>query len=831
VRQRVIVRVTSKKRSGSVVRGEEAREAPIGRQEVMIALRAASRAVHVMELLSLLDREKSEKDAMRAVLEQLGALGMAKELPGNKFKYVAPRAGSARKILEQKRAEEERPPRPRAERNGPRQDEQAVAIEPPRPALRPGHAVGWLSMSTRGFGFVTCDDGGPDVFLPPPAVHGAMHGDRVEVRTRPSPKGRDGEVVQVLVRGLGRVAGKLVRARRALFVEPGDPRLPERFAVEGVLPLETPEGAEVVARITRYPDAPGIVPAVTVLRVLGARGTMHVEVEKVLIREGVAEEFPAPVIAEALGFPAHVPESEIARREDLRTIDLCTIDPEDARDHDDAVFCERTEQGYRAVVAIADVSHYVRPGSAIDVEAHGRGCSIYLPDRAIPMLPPELSTHLASLVAGEDRLTLAVECQLDRQGRLVRHRFVEGVMRSRARLTYGSVARALGWTEAGKADPEADARLPHLRVLAEVSGLLRARRTQRGALSFELPESKIVLTTGESGAREPSDVVRQKGDPGVKRAYEMIEDLMLLANETVGEELSRRGIAAPFRVHGRPDAARIAQFGAVAEAFGLQLPEDAGAHPKQLQSVLAEIAGTPHEGPLGYLLLRAMQQAVYAVENVGHFALAASDYVHFTSPIRRYPDLVVHRLVRALARGEAIERTTAAVNARRIEAIQSSRMERRAMNVERDAKSICAALVMTPRLGETIAGTVSGLSPELVQVTLDAPFVEVGVPLDRIEGGRRAWELDPLGIHVRAPGSGRSLGLGDGVKVKIERVSLADRRSFGAIVEITRSERPRPGKATRPAKGERPSKERPVRAKGEPARGRRTPAKAPRRGR
>jgi hypothetical protein len=158
-------------------------------------------------------------------------------------------------------------------------------------------------------------------------------------------------------------------------------------------------------------------------------------------------------------------------------------------------------------------------------------------------------------------------------------------------------------------------------------------------------------------------------------------------------------------------------------------------------------------------------------------------------------------------------------------------MERRAMNVERDAKSICAALVMTPRLGETIAGTVSGLSPELVQVTLDAPFVEVGVPLDRIEGGRRAWELDPLGIHVRAPGSGRSLGLGDGVKVKIERVSLADRRSFGAIVEITRSERPRPGKATRPAKGERPSKERPVRAKGEPARGRRTPAKAPRRGR
>jgi ribonuclease R len=294
----------------------------------------------------------------------------------------------------------------------------------------------------------------------------------------------------------------------------------------------------------------------------------------------------------------------------------------------------------------------------------------------------------------------------------------------------------------------------------------------------------------------------------------MIEDLMLLANETVGEELSRRGIAAPFRVHGKPDAARIAQFGAVAEAFGLSLPEDAGAHPKQLQSVLAEIAGTPHEGPLGYLLLRAMQQAIYAVENVGHFALAASDYVHFTSPIRRYPDLVVHRLVRALARGEAIERTHAAVNARRVEAIQSSRMERRAMTVERDAKAICAVLVMKPRLGEILEGTVSGLSPDLVFVTLDEPFVEVSVPLDRIEGSKRPWVLDPLGIRVHAQTSGRSLGLGDGVKVKIERVSLEERKTHGAIVEITRAEpapkgarrAPRPESTQRAQRGKRPAR-------------------------
>ena len=847
----------------------------LGREQVMRSLRAASRSVHVMELLTLLDRDKSERDRARDLLVELASLGMAKELPGNKFKYVQPRPGAAAKLLAARRPEQaeaphreaphreaphreaphrEAPHREAGHREGARREaphREAPHREAPhrerrhdaggdraperRPAARgdaalpltagPGRLAGWLSMTPRGFGFVTCDDGGPDAFIPPPGIGIAMHGDRVELRVRPSAKGRDGEITRVLVRGLVRVAGKLVKSRSHWFVEPGDPRIPERFVVEGPLPLETGEGAEVVGQIIRHPDSPGEIGAVRILRVLGQKGIANTEIEKVLIREGVIEEFPDDVVKEALGFPVKVPDEEIAHREDLRGLDLCTIDPEDARDHDDAVWAEKNAHGYRVVVAIADVSHYVRPGSPIDVEAQKRGCSIYLPDRAIPMLPPELSTNLASLVDAEDRLTLAVDCQLDGTGALRSFRFVEGVMRSRARLTYGGVARALGWTTEPKQDPEAEARKPLLEVLAEVSGLLRKRRNKRGALSFELPEAKVKLgPLTKDGGREPIDVVKSKGDAGVKRAYETIEDLMLLANETVGAELARRDIAAPFRVHGKPDATRIAQFATVAEAFGLALPEDAAADPKALQEVLAQIAGTPHEGALGYLLLRAMQQAIYSLDNIGHFALAAKDYLHFTSPIRRYPDLVVHRIVRDIARNKELDRSPTAVQARRIEAIQSSRMERRSMTVERDAKAICATLIMQPKVGETFEGVVSGLSPEMIFVMLDSPFVEASIPLDRVDGAsaqkgekaarREPWSLDGLGIRAYAERSGRSLALGDRVTVKLETVSLADRKSYASLVAITRSESPvAAASGTRSVRAAHPSDSEPKKAK------------------
>ena len=810
---------------------------PLTSEVVVNALRAASRSVHVMELITLMERDKSEKEAVRHALRELATLGLAKELPGNKFRYVQPRSGDPATMARSARREAQRdagelppkplrnPPAPANEmpREAPKAREATKAREAPTreaPKAREAQSTreatkaslpqanvraqlsGWLSMTPRGFGFVTCDDAGPDAFIAPPSLNGAMHGDRVELRVRPSPKGREGDILKVLERGLRRVAGTLVKSRNAWFLEPRDPRLPERFIVEGALPLDTPEGSEVVAQVTRHPERfihaeRGDIGAVRVLRVLGTRGTANVEIEKVLIREGVIEEFPDDVVAEALGFPAQVPEEEIARRVDLRSLDLCTIDPEDARDHDDAVWAEKNAKGYRVVVAIADVSHYVRPGSPIDVEALKRATSIYLPDRAIPMLPPELSTNLASLVDTDDRLTLAVDCQLDPTGRVLDFRFVEGVMRSRARLTYGGVARALGWTELPAASPEAQAHLPLLKVLAEVSALLRGRREKRGALAFELPESKIKLGPD----REPVDVVQQKGDAGVKKAYETIEDLMLLANETVGGELARRSLAAPFRIHGKPDATRVMQFAQVAEAFGLALPEDAVEDPKALQAVLAQIAGTPHEGALGYLLLRSMQQAIYSLDNIGHFALAAKDYLHFTSPIRRYPDLVVHRIVRAIARGEQIDQSPEAIQARRIEAIQSSRMERRAMTVERDAKALCATLIMQPKIGENFAGVVSGLSPEMIFVTLDSPFVEASIPLDRVDGNgtREPWSLDGLGIRAYAGRSGRSIALGDRVEVKLETVSLADRKSYASLIAITKSEAPTAARVERPA--------------------------------
>ncbi len=314
---------------------------------------------------------------------------------------------------------------------------------------------------------------------------------------------------------------------------------------------------------------------------------------------------------------------------------MVTIDPPDARDHDDAVWAERLAGGaFRVVVAIADVSHYVREGSALDRAALERATSIYLPDRVIPMLPHELSSNLASLVPDEDRLTLAVEVEVGPKGAIRRHRFIEGVMRSGARLSYHGVARALHLTEQGEPQHEAERRRELLSTLWDVSKALRARRQRRGSIDFDLPEPRIVLDDGG----EPIDIRRSRTDPGVRKTYALIEDLMLLANEVVATDLSRRKVPAIYRVHGEPNEAKIAIFAELASSLGYALDEDAGRRPRKLAEFLKRVEGTTHAQALSFLLLRAMQQAAYDTTNVGHFALAAPNYLHFTSPIRRYPD-------------------------------------------------------------------------------------------------------------------------------------------------------------------------------------------------
>jgi ribonuclease R len=696
--------------------------------------------MHLMEVVLALDLPKSSRDEVRGVLEDLKELGLAREMPGNRFR------------LEDRKKK--------------------TGHGPEVPEASKGDVIqGWLTKNARGFGFVAVEDGGPDVFVPAPAIGHAMHGDRVSVRARPSSKGREGEIVSVVRHGVSRIAGVLrIAGRDRAWIEPGDPRLPERADVVGTIPLGIEPGQEVVALIERFPQGENDRMEVRVLSSLGVRGSAAVEIEKIKIREGIVEEFENDVLAEAQAFGARVREEEIAIREDLRDLDLCTIDPPDARDHDDAVWAERLPGGsFRVVVAIADVSYYVREGSALDRSALERATSIYLPDRVIPMLPHELSSNLASLVPDEDRLTLAVEVEVGPKGAIRKHRFIEGVMRSRARMSYGAVARALHFTEQGEPQHEAESRRELLRTLWDVSEILRAARKRRGGLDFDLPEAQIVL--GDDG--EPTDVKRSRTDPGVRKAYGMIEDLMLLANEVVAADLMRRSVPAIYRVHGRPDEDRIELFAKLAKSLGYELDEDAAHTPGKLAEFLRKVEGSAHAQALNFLLLRAMQQASYDTENVGHFALAAENYLHFTSPIRRYPDLAVHRVVRALIKDRAIdvreldERLTS-------QAAASSRLERRAMGVDREATDLYRAILMKDRVGEHFDATITGVAEHGIYVSFEEPFVDGRCPIDTL--GDDWYELDELGLRLVGRRTGQSFSLGDRVTVRIENVSIAERQ-------------------------------------------------------
>lgn len=687
-----------------------------------------------MEVLGALALPKAQRDAVRDMLEELTGLGMAKEMPGNRYRLVTRR---------QRRTNDARK----------------------KPENAGADLFGWLGVHPRGFGFVAAEDGGPDVFVPGSSFANALHGDRVRVRARPSAKGREGEIVEVIRRGVGRVAGVLHRKRKQAWLEPSDPRSPERVEIVGTIPLGVNDGDEVVAQIARWPELEGDAMQARVLATLGVKGSAAVEIEKIKIREGIEEEFTEDVILEAQAFGTEVAPADIEGREDLRGYDLLTIDPPTARDHDDAVWAERLGEGaFRVIVAIADVSHYVREDTALDAAALERCTSIYLPDRVIPMLPHELSSNLASLVPDEDRLTLAVEVEVGPRGEIRGHRFIEGVMRSRARLTYGGVARAVGLSDAPEVQEDAEERRELLQTLFDVSKLLRAKRRRRGGLDFDLPEAEIVL----DAEGEPLDIYRSRTDPGLRKAYGMIEDLALLANEVVAADLVRRGLPAIFRVHGPPDEQKIEAFASLAESLGYAFDPDQRA----IARFLRKVEGTEHAQALSFLLLRAMQQATYDTTNIGHFALAARHYLHFTSPIRRYPDLAVHRIVRAIVRGDRVRKKELAKKLD-AQATAARRLERRAVLIDREATNLYRAILVKDRIGETFSAQITGVAEHGIYVAFDEPFVEARVPIDTL--GDDWYELDAMGLRLVGSRSGHTFALGDRLEVRIEEVSIEAR--------------------------------------------------------
>ncbi|RLB49397.1 MAG: ribonuclease R [Deltaproteobacteria bacterium] len=722
----------------------------IDKDAVLSVLRdRAPRGVHHGEVLGALDAPKKDRDYVLDLLEDLVEHGLAKQMPGRRFRAVK---------------------------------QTPIRVAPTRGRRSGGETVdGRLTMHRNGFAFVAADDGGPDIFIPPPSVGAAFHGDRVRVSARPSPKGREGTVTEVLEHSLRLVGGVLRRSGGNTWVDPDDARLRGPLVVVGPIPEDAKSGLQVVAEIVHYPRYPDEVPEVEVIETLGAAGVTAVEVRKLKIRDGVVEEFPQDVRREAETFAKSVTKAEKAKREDLRDYELVTIDPSDARDHDDALWAERIKGGgFRVLIAIADVAHYVRPETAIDREAFERGCSIYLPDRAIPMLPPELSSHLASLVPNKDRLTMAVLVELSATGAVKKHRFIEGVMRSRARITYDGAARALGLTDQPKREKEAEDRIEMLRVLFDAAKVLRARRSKRGSLNFDLPEPRLKL---DEETQEPIDVYRQKGDPGIRQAYNLVEEMMLLANETVAEDLERRGMPAVYRVHGIPDEKKLLKVTEVAHALGEVLSPDDAVVPKELAKFVRRIEGKPNARTIHYLLLRAMQQAAYDTKCIGHFALAAKYYCHFTSPIRRYPDLCVHRAMKVVIRDEEYYGDDLRRDFKRA-SIEASRLERRATKLERDVLDLYRCVLMQDRIGEEFDATITGMSGHGFYSSFDEPFVDALTPLERLAD---YFEVDDLGIRMIGERTGTRFELGDKIRLRLENVSL-ERREITAVPigDITR---------------------------------------------
>ena len=636
--------------------------------------------------------------------------------------------------------------------------------------------AGRLEVKPSGFAFCVPDDPqAEDVYVPASRVSPGLNGDRVLVQVERGRRGRtEGRVARVLSRATKRVVGVLRQGRTASMIVPQDPRLTVRIVVPRGAEGGGSDGDMVVAELVRYPGAESDAEA-AVTGVLGPASDPRVETEAVIHAHGLPLEFPADVRVAARRVPASVPAEALTGRVDLRNQPIVTIDGENARDFDDAVLVERDGRGWRLTVAVADVAHYVPAGSPIDLEARARGTSVYFPDRVIPMLPEELSNGICSLVPGEDRLVKVVRLALDARGRVTGAQFADGVIRSAARLTYTEVRQALV-----DRDSEVRARLgallPPLELAGELAPLLTEIRRARGALDFDLPEAEVVLDL----RGRPENIVRAERS----LAHRMIEEFMLSANEAVARELARRRIEAIHRVHAPPGRERTAELARFLEGFGLRLKTDPDRPtPAAFQAVLEKVAGRPEERLVNTVILRSLTQAAYSTEAPGHFGLATQWYTHFTSPIRRYPDLTVHRLLDVAFRGDGrVPRDLPAI------AEESSRRERIAMDAEREIVQLKKVQLMQDKIGETFDGWVSGVAPFGAFVELRDVFVEGLVHVSAL--GDDFYELVEAQHLLRGRRTRRTFRVGDPLRVTVTGVSIERRQVEFALADGETRQRP-----------------------------------------
>jgi ribonuclease R len=664
--------------------------------------------------------------------------------------------------------------------------------------------TGRIKIHPAGYGFVVPDDKSEDVHVSARNRGTAMDADTVEIEAWAGVRGVEGRVLRVLARGRAKITGQLARAGRHVILQPDDPRITGSVSLRGHVAPGL-EGQAVVAEITRYPDTPDGPLEAEVLKVLGDPDDPRTEVEKVLACADVSEQFPDDVARFAERLPREVLPADRADRADLRHLDFTTIDPETARDFDDAVAIEKLPHGgTRLWVAVADVSHYVREGTPLDAEGKRRGVSIYLPNRAVPMLPEPLSAHICSLVPEEDRLAMVVRIDLDRHAHIVERDFCAAVIHSRARLDYPGVAAALAGDTRGKRK-KYEPHLPALRAMDSLARQLRVHRQTHGALDFDIPEPVVELDHDDP--RLVRAVRKSRRDPGERQAYSMVEEFMLAANEAVGASFHERAEDAVWRVHDAPDRARLEEFAVLAESYGVPVDVEEARTPKGLGRVLAKLRGHPAEKALSFQLLRSLKQATYDVVNIGHFGLASPDYLHFTSPIRRYPDVIVHRLLKArLARegkpsggwrDPAVPAPPDRGALQRM-AAESSFAERQAMEVEREVVDLYRAFFLRDRIGDVFDGVISGVTGFGVFVVVDDPFVEGLVRIDALSDDY--YTFDEAGCRLVGRRSGRQFALGDAVKVEVQSVSVVRRKVDFALHEHATRQRehePRRGERRR----------------------------------
>jgi ribonuclease R len=629
---------------------------------------------------------------------------------------------------------------------------------------RMGLVVGRLQGHQKGFAFVIPEEERPDVFIPSSYLNGAMHGDKVVAKvTREENKGKkcEGEIIRILERANKTIIGAFEDSKNFGFVVPEEKRIYQDIFI----PKESKSGAKtgdiVIAEITTWPDKRRN-PEGKIKEILGKKGDKGIDILTIIKKYGLPEEFPPKVEAYAEGIPDEIPEEEYKRRRDLRDLTIVTIDGEDAKDLDDAVSIERLSNGnYYLGVHIADVSNYVKEKNPLDKEALNRGTSVYLIDRVIPMLPKKLSNGICSLNPRVDRLTLSCFMEIDKTGKVIDHEIVESIIKTCERMTYTNVTKILT-----DQDPELMKRYDYLidtfKLMEELCDTLNKKRLGRGAIDFDFEECKIILD--EMG--KPIDIKPYER----AIANRIIEEFMLVCNETIAEHMFWVNVPFVYRIHEDPDEEKLIHFSEFIHNLGYTIRVGQEIHPKALQDIIEKVKGKKEETVVSTLLLRSMKQARYSPDCVGHFGLAARYYCHFTSPIRRYPDLIIHRIIKEFISGQIdAKRSKRLIAEVEYASKQSSETERTAQDAEREVDDLKKAEYMSERIGQEFEGIVSSVTNFGMFVEL-ANTIEGLIHISALDDDYYVYDerhLSLIGERTK-----NIYKLGDEVKIKVARVDM-----------------------------------------------------------